>query len=592
LFYRFYNVVKKVTKLFKFLKPYWVATILAPLLMMIEVVTDLLQPALLISIVDKGIPAGDIRFIVLVGIKMIGLAVIGLLGGFGCTYASTVASLNLGTDIRKAVFSKIQSFSFANLDQFKTSSLVTRLTNDIVQVQTVVMMMLRILVRFPLLCIGGIVITFRINPQLAVIFLIAIPVLIAVIALVMIKGFPLFGQVQTRVDKVNAVMQENLSGIRVVKAFVRYKKEQERFGTANTELKEVSVKAFRIVFLMMPIMLLVMNFSVIAIIWFGGLKVHSKAMQVGQVMAFFNYSQLILFSLMMISFVLIMFSRAQASANRINEVLETDIDIKNKPNPSLERIQRGKIGFDHVSFHYQGTSEMDVLCDINLTIDAGKTVAFLGSTGSGKTSLVSLIPRLYDPTKGRVFIDEVDIKEYDLETLRRGIGFVLQETILFSGTIKDNLRWGKDEATDEEIIEACKAAQAHDFIASFPDQYDTQLGQMGVNLSGGQKQRLAIARAILKKPKILILDDSTSAVDMSTEAKIQKSLKQILKGSTNIIIAQRINSVIDADKIIILDDGEIKGSGTHEELLKSNPIYQDIYESQIKEGADFDVQQS
>jgi ATP-binding cassette, subfamily B, multidrug efflux pump len=578
-------------KLFKYLKPYWKPAILAPILMAIEVVSDLFQPALLISIVDKGIPAGDIHFIVLVGLKMIGIALIGLVGGFGCIYTSSIASLNFGTDIRKEVFSKIQSFSFANLDQFKTSSLVTRLTNDIVQVQTVVMMMLRILVRFPLLCIGGIIITFRINPQLAVIFLIAIPILIMIIGLVMMKGFPLFGLVQKKVDKVNSVMQENLSGIRVVKAFVRYEKEQERFGSANKELKDISVKAFRIVFLMMPIMLLVMNFCVIAIIWFGGLKVHSKAMQVGQVMAFFNYSQLILFSLMMISFVLIMLSRAEASAKRINEVLETEVDVKNFPDPSLEKIQKGKIVFDHVFFHYKETREMDVLCDINLTLEAGKTIAFLGSTGSGKTSLVSLIPRLYDPTKGRILIDDRDIKEYDLETLRRSIGFVLQETILFSGSVKDNLRWGKDDATDEEIIEACRAAQAHDFIQSFPDQYDTQLGQMGVNLSGGQKQRLAIARAILKKPKILILDDSTSAVDMSNEAKIQKSLKQILKGSTNIIIAQRINSVIDADKIIILDDGEIKGSGTHEELLKSNTIYQDIYESQIKEGADFDAEQ-
>lgn len=577
-------------RLFKFLKPYWKSTILAPLLMMIEVATDLLQPALLISIVDKGIPTGDVRFIVLVGLKMIGLATIGLLGGFGCIYASTVASLNFGTDIRKEVFSKIQSFSFANLDQFKTSSLVTRLTNDIVQVQTVVMMMLRILVRFPLLCIGGIVIAIRINPQLAVIFLIAIPILITIITLVMIKGFPLFGRVQTKVDKVNSVMQENLSGIRVIKAFVRYEKEQERFAVANKELKDISVKAFRIVFLMMPIMLLVMNFSVIAIIWFGGLKVHSKVMQVGQVMAFFNYSQLILFSLMMISFVLIMFSRAEASAKRINEVLDTDIDVKNFPEPFYEKISQGKIVFDHVFFHYQETRDMDVLCDINLTIEAGKTIAFLGSTGSGKTSLVSLIPRLYDPTKGRILIDNKDIKEYDLESLRKSIGFVLQETILFSGSIKDNLRWGKEDATDEELIEACKTAQAHDFIQSFPDQYNTQIGQMGVNLSGGQKQRLAIARAILKKPKILILDDSTSAVDMSTESKIQKSLKQVLNGSTNIIIAQRINSVMDADKIVILDEGEIKGAGTHETLLQTNQIYQDIYESQIKEGADFDAE--
>ena len=577
-------------KLFKFLKPYWKPTIMAPLLMMIEVATDLLQPALLISIVDKGIPAGDIRFIILAGLKMIGLAIIGLLGGFGCIYASTVASLNFGTDIRKEVFSKIQSFSFANLDQFKTSSLVTRLTNDIVQVQTVVMMMLRILVRFPLLCIGGIAIAIRINPQLAIIFLIAIPVLITIIAIVMMKGFPLFGRVQTKVDKVNSVMQENLSGIREVKAFVRYEKEQERFGVANKELKEVSVKAFRIVFLMMPIMLLVMNFSVIAIIWFGGLKVHSKAMQVGQVMAFFNYSQLILFSLMMISFVLIMLSRAEASAKRINEVLETDIDVKNLPDPSFDKIVGGKVVFEHVSFHYQETREIDILCDINLTIEEGQTIAFLGATGSGKTSLVSLIPRLYDPTKGRILIDNKDIREYDLEVLRRSIGFVLQETILFSGTIKDNLLWGKEDATEGEIIEACQAAQAHDFIMSFPEQYETKLGQMGVNLSGGQKQRLAIARAILKKPKILILDDSTSAVDMSTESRIQKSLKQILKGSTNIVIAQRISSVIDADKIIILDEGEIKGSGTHEDLLKTNQIYQDIYESQIKEGADFDAE--
>lgn len=576
-------------KLLKYLKPYWKASLLAPVFMMVEVMTDLLQPALLISIIDKGIPAGDVRFIILVGLKMLGLATIGLLGGFGCVYASSVASFHMGADIRKDVFSKIQSFSFANLDQFKTSSLVTRLTNDIVQVQTVVMMMLRILVRFPLLCIGGIIIAFRINPQLSIIFLVSIPVLLVILALIMIKGFPLFGQVQTKVDKVNAVMQENLSGIRVVKAFVRYQKEQKRFASANLELKQTSVKAFRIVFLMMPLMLLVMNFTVIAIIWFGGLQVHRQSMQVGQVMAFFNYSQLILFSLMMISFVLMMLSRAEASAKRINEVLETAIDVKNLPEPSFEKIGQGPIVFDHVFFHYQEARAMDVLCDINLTIEPGKTVAFLGATGSGKTSLVSLIPRLYDPTKGVILIDGKDIKRYDLETLRRSIGFVLQETVLFSGSILDNMRWAKDNPSREEIEAACQAAQAHDFIQSFPDQYLTKLGQQGVNLSGGQKQRLAIARAILKKPTILIMDDSTSAVDMTTEAKIQKSIKQVLPETTIILIAQRINSVFDADHIFILDDGELKGSGTHDELLKTNQIYQDIFESQMKEGADFDA---
>jgi ATP-binding cassette subfamily B protein len=569
-------------KILKYLKPYWKAAILAPILMFIEVISDLMQPTFLAAIVDKGIAAGDLQLIAETGLKMIGIAMIGFLGGFGCVIASSIASQNLGADLRLDLFQKVQSFSFANLDKFKTSSLVTRLTNDVMQIQNMVLMMLRIFVRAPLLCIGGIIMAVRINMRLAAILLVVIPVVAILLVVIINRGFPLFVAVQKRLDRVNAVVQENLSGIRVVKAYLRSEKEKERFREANKQLRDINLKAFRTVILTMPAMMLVINLSIVAVIWFGGIHVSNGSMHVGQVMAFITYMTQILFSLLMVSFVLMMFSRAKASADRINDVLETDVDIKDAPGAVDSPVKEGRVEFKNVSFCYENSSA-PVLSNITFTAEPGETIAILGSTGSGKSTLVSLIPRLYDPTEGSIFIDGIDVREYKLDTLRSSIGVVLQDTILFTGSIKDNIKWGKEEASDEEIIEAAKAAQAHDFIMSFPEGYDTQLGQMGVNLSGGQKQRLAIARALIKKPAILILDDSTSAVDLGTEARIHKAIKEFMKNATCFVIAQRVSSVMDADKIIILDGGRIEAVGTHEELMEKSPTYQDIYRSQIRE---------
>jgi len=572
-----------MTKLLSYLKPYWRVVLLAPLLMIIEVICDLSQPNLLAKIVDDGIMKGNIQFILRTGLLMIGIAAIGMIGGIGCTIASSIASQNFGSDLRSDVFKKVQSFSFSNLDKFKTSSLITRLTNDIMQIQMLVLMSLRIVVRAPLLCIGGIIMTILINARLAMILLVSIPLLAIALSYVIKKSFPLFSIVQKKIDRVNAVIRENLSGVRVVKAFVRSDLEKSRFASTNEELMNTTFSAFTLVISVMPILMLVMNLSVVAVLWFGGLQVHTGGMQVGEIMAFINYMTQILFSLMMIGNILIFITRANASANRINEVLETEVDIKNANDADTTPINAGEVIFENVSFSYEGQDGESVLENISFTAYPGETVAILGATGSGKSTLVSLIPRLYDATEGRVLIDGRDVRNIDLKTLRSAIGVVLQESVLFSGTIRDNICWGNEDATEEEIIEAAKIAQADDFIMSFPDGYDTQLGQRGVNLSGGQKQRLAIARAIIKNPAVLILDDSTSAVDLATEQRILKGLKQMIKQCTTFIIAQRISTVMNADKILVLDDGRIIAQGTHLELLESSPVYQDIYRSQLGE---------
>jgi len=570
-------------KILTYLKPYRRTAILAPLLMFIEVIMDLLQPTLLSRIVDNGINAGNIDYIIKTGIIMISVAFIGGLGGFGCIISSTITSQNFATDLRSDLFKKIQSFSFSNLDKFKTGSLITRLTNDVTQVQNIVLMSLRIMVRAPLLFIGGIIMAMSINLKLTLILIISIPILIISVSLIIKKGFPLFTLVQEKIDRVNTVMRENLAGIRVVKAFVREEKEKARFHNANLELTETMINASKLISSTMPVMMLIMNLSIVAVLWFGGLQINAGAMKEGQLIAFINYLTQILFSLLMIAFILMMVSRAKISSERIIEVLETEVDIKDAETARDIEITRGEVIFENVSFQYTGAKGDAVLKNISFKAESGQTVAILGGTGSGKTTLVSLIPRLYDVSSGRILIDHQDIRNYKLNALRKGIGVVLQKSVLFSGTIRDNLKWGNKNVSDEKMIAACKAACAHDFIMSFPEQYDTLLGQGGVNLSGGQKQRLSIARALIKEPKILILDDSTSAVDMETESKIQKALKE-MKGTTIFIIAQRISSVMNADKIIVLEDGEIVAEGRHEELLKTSPIYQDIYHSQIREG--------
>ncbi len=579
----------EMKKLLSYLKPYWKAALLAPILMLIEVICDLSQPTLLASIVDNGVAKSNLPYILNTGVLMLGIALIGMAGGMGCSVASSIASQNFGASLRSAVFKKIQLLSPLNIDRFKTSSLVTRLTNDITQLQTVVLMSLRIMVRAPLLFIGGIIMAVSLNARLALILTVSIPLLAAVIYYRMKKSTPLFSYMQEKLDRVNAVIRENLSGIRLIKAFVRADHEKKRFATANDELMYATLRAFNLVITMMPIVMLIMNFSIVAVLWFGGWDIDRGNMEVGEIIAFVNYITQILFSLMMIGNILLFVSRASASAERVNEVLDTDIDIKNADNPDFTPLSSGEVAFENVSFGYSGDKNQLVLKEISFHAPSGKTIAILGSTGSGKSTLVNLIPRFYDVTSGQVTVDKRDVRSMDLATLRSGMGIVPQDTILFSGTIKDNIRWGKEDATDEEIIEAARVAQAHEFIMSFPEGYDTQLGQRGVNLSGGQKQRIVIARAIIKKPPILILDDSTSAVDVVTEQRIQKALKEFIRGSTIFIIAQRISSVMDADKILVLNEGRIEAEGTHEELLKSSPLYQDIYNSQLGEGVMIDA---
>ena len=580
------GVNRNLIRLYKFLRPHWKAALLAPILMFIEVLTNLWQPTLMAAIVDKGIANGDIPFIIRTGLIMIGIALLGVVGGVGCTIAASIASHKFGADLREAVFSKVQTFSFANLDKFKTSSLITRLTNDVVRMQNVVLMSLRMLIRAPLMCVGGIIMAVVLNARLTVILLVAIPILLLLLATVAGRAFPLFAKAQQTLDRVNAVMQENLAGMRVVKAYVRSDREQVRFGQSSRRLRDITVQASRIIALAMPIMMLVMNFSIVAVIWLGGIQVTRGQMKVGEIMAYINYMTQILFSLLMVGMVFMMFSRAQVSAARVNQVLATTVDITDRPDSHDRPIYAGQVEFSNVSFRYPGAVGPPVLKNISFIAEPGTTVAILGATGAGKSTLVNLIPRLYEPTEGHVLVDNIDVRDIKLDTLRTGIGMVLQEATLFSGTIKDNIKWGKEDASDEEIVAAAKAAQAHDFIIRLPEKYDTQLGQRGVNLSGGQKQRIAIARAIIKQPPIIILDDSTSAVDMGTEARIHEALKDVAKNSTCFVIAQRISTVLHADKIMVLEDGQIEAMGTHEELLKTSTTYQDIYRSQIREGAD------
>ncbi|UPO89857.1 ABC transporter ATP-binding protein [Niallia sp. Man26] len=565
-------------ELMGFLKPYWKITILAPLFMVLEVSMDLLQPFLMAQIVNEGVMKGDLETIQRTGGLMILVAFIGLIGGAGCTVFSSTASMNFATDLRKVVFDKVQSFSFQNLDKFKGGSLITRLTADIVQLQMFVMMVLRS-IRSPLLKIGSVIMAFTISFKLALIFAATIPVLFIILYLLIRKAFPTYNIVQQKLDKVNTVLQENLMGIRVVKAFVRSDFENNRFGQANEDYTNNAVRAARIVSFNMPVLMLILNFSLVIILWFGAHQTWSGSLQVGDLIAFINYVTQVLFAVMMIGMMMITISRSKVSADRIQEVLHTDLDLVDHQHADQQAIVKGEVTFDRVSFSYDGQSE--VLKDISLVARAGQTVAILGATGSGKSTMMQLIPRLYDATSGTVMIDGTDVRHIKLEHLRTSVGVVLQQSILFSGTIRDNIRYEKPAATQAEVELAAKAACAHEFIMTMPDGYDTVLGQRGMNLSGGQKQRISIARALLVRPVILILDDSTSAVDLGTESRIQKALGELLEHSTAFIIAQRISSVMEADKIVVLEDGRISAEGTHEQLMKTSEVYQEIYRSQL-----------
>ncbi len=567
----------------KYFKGAWPAVFLAPAMMILEVYCDLRQPDIMAKIVDVGIKGGaGTGYILRQGVAMVLTALIGFVGGSGSLYFATKASQHFGYGLRRDVFHKIQQFSFANIDHFSSASLVTRNTNDVVTLMMLVGMALRMLVRAPMTFLGGIIHAVSINANLALVLAVAIPLLLLTVFLVVRKTFPLFSQVQYKLDRVNAVIQENLTGIRVVKAFDRAQHENDRFGDANNEYVQLSIKANQIMSFMMPIITMIMNVTVVAVLWLGARLVGAGDMMVGEVNAFIQYITRILGSLTMMSMMFMSVSRAQASAKRISEVLDENIDIVSPAAPKADKIERGGVEFKDVSFRYRGAGGTPAIRNISFKAEPGEIVAILGSTGSGKSTLVNLIPRLYDATEGEVLVDGINVKDYDVESLRRGIGMVLQNVILFTGTIADNLRWGKADASDEEVHEAAAMAQAEEFINKNPDGYDAMLGQMGVNFSGGQKQRLSIARALIKKPKILILDDSTSAVDTATEAKIRACFNHQLKDTTVIIIAQRISSARGADKILVMENGRIVDEGDHDSLMQTSPVYQEIYYSQLE----------
>jgi len=572
-----------VWQLRSYLQPYWKSALFAPLLMVLEVYMDLLQPKLMAHIVNDGIMQGNLPLIQQTGLQMIGVALIGMLGGVGCAIYSTRASQNFGTDLRGGIFQKVQTLSSRQLDQLNTGSLITRLTNDVNQVQQLVQMNLRT-IRAPLLVTGSLIMAMLISLRLTLILAFAVPALFLVLLTLIRLSFPLYANVQAKLDRVNTVLQENLSGIRVIKAFVRADVERGRFADANESYTGTSVQAARILALNMPLMMLIMNVSIVAVLWYGGPWTWTGGLSVGELVAFTNYLTQLLFSMLMLGNMLSFIPRARASANRIQQVLTMNPEIEDTHNPVSEHtVRSGQLVFEQVSFAYGSSQEELVLQDLSFRADPGQTIAILGATGTGKSSLVHLIPRFYEVSTGNVRIDGTDVKQIPLDQLRSRIAIVMQQTILFSGKVRDNICFGRPDATQEEVEAAAKAAEAHSFIMQLPDGYDTFLGQRGVNLSGGQKQRIAIARALLMQPKILILDDSTSALDLGTESRIQIALRKLMKTSTNLIIAQRISSVMDADKILVLEQGRIVAEGTHDELLRSSPIYQDIFRSQWRE---------
>ena len=567
---------------FKYVKPYAKYFILGPLMMIIEVIGEVVMPKLFANIINGGVSNQNPGYVVTMGLLMIGMSVLMILGGVGGCYYGAKASINFGADVRRDAFRKVQTFGFSNIDKFSTGSLVTRLTNDVTQIQNFTNMLLRMCLRTPGMLIGALYMAIRLNARLALVLAVILPIMIVVMVIVLKISFPKFSKMQSMVDGLNTKVQENITNIRVVKSFVREDYEEGRFRTANGNLKKAGLDAIGIIILMMPVMTLFMNLASLSVIWFGGRMVLVGTMPLGDLTAFITYIMQILSSLMMMSMIFMSLSRAAASSKRLGEVLDEKVELTDENASHKDKlVEEGRIEFRNVGFRYYETSEEEVLSDINLTIEPGQTVGIIGSTGCGKTTLVSMIPRLYDVDRGEVLVDGVNVKEYGLHNLREGVGMVLQKNVLFSGTIEKNLRWGKKDATEEELTQAAKDAQADDFIRNFTDGYQMVLDQGGTNVSGGQKQRLCIARALLKEPKILILDDSTSAVDTATEARIRQTFKGSLKDSTKIIIAQRISSVKDADMIVVMDDGKITGVGTHEELLKSCEEYQEIYYSQM-----------
>ena len=566
----------------KYITPYLSAFVIGPLMMLTEVAGEVMLPKFMSMIINNGVASRNVAYIGKMGTLMVLTVLFMAVGGILGAYFSAKASISFTSDMRNDLFRKVQQFSFENIDGYSTGSLVTRLTNDVQQVQNVLMMGLRMALRAPGMFLGALIMAFMMNRQLAVIILIVIPLLLAAIILILKTAFPRFGEMQRRLDRLNSGIQESLTNVRVVKSFVREDHEIEKFSKLNDDLKESSLRALRIVIATMPVMMFAMNVTTLAVVWYGGNIIIAGKMPVGDLTAFTTYIVQILMSLMMLSMVFLQSSRASASMKRINEIFDTEIGLNDDHAKNKDKkVTEGRVEFKNVSFGYSGENGRKdlVLEGISFTAEPGQTIGIIGSTGSGKTSLVQLIPRLYDVTGGEVLVDGVNVKEYSLKHLREGVGMVLQKNILFSGTIEENLRWGNEDAPMEDVIRFSESAQADPFVKTF--KYDTEMGQGGVNVSGGQKQRLCIARALLKRPKILILDDSTSAVDTATEAKIRESLYHDLKDTTKIIIAQRISSVQEADQILVLEDGKIIGHGTHEELLKTCEAYSEIYTTQI-----------
>ena len=568
----------------KYITPYLSAFVIGPLMMLTEVAGEVMLPKFMSMIINNGVADRNLAYIGKMGALMVLTVLFMAVGGILGAYFSAKASISFTSDMRNDLFRKVQQFSFENIDDYSTGSLVTRLTNDVQQVQNVLMMGLRMALRAPGMFLGALIMAFMMNRQLAVIILIVIPLLLAAILLILKTAFPRFGEMQRRLDRLNSGIQESLTNVRVVKSFVREDHEIEKFSKLNDDLKESSLRALRIVIATMPVMMFAMNVTTLAVVWYGGNIIIAGKMPVGDLTAFTTYIVQILMSLMMLSMVFLQSSRASASMKRINEIFDTEIGLNDDNAKNKDKkVTEGRVEFKNVSFGYSGENGRKdlVLEGISFTAEPGQTIGIIGSTGSGKTSLVQLIPRLYDVTGGEVLVDGVNVKEYSLKHLREGVGMVLQKNILFSGTIEENLRWGNEDAPMEDVIRFSESAQADPFVKTFKNGYGTEMGQGGVNVSGGQKQRLCIARALLKRPKILILDDSTSAVDTATEAKIRESLYHDLKDTTKIIIAQRISSVQEADQILVLEDGKIIGHGTHEELLKTCETYSEIYTTQI-----------
>jgi len=571
-------------RIIKYLYPYKTESIIATVLVAFVVISDLAIPRLVQVIIDDGVAQGDMNVIMWTSLLMIGASILSAALSIANTYYSVKASRGFEADLREAIFKKIQTFSFGNLDDLNTGQLLTRLTSDLNMIQIVVGMGLRMFARAPLMFLGSFGIMFATNPSLAMVILALLPVTLILVTVFIRLVRPLFTRVQEKLESLNQVLEENLSGIRVVKAFVRSDHENERFESANTELFDISLKMTQYVSIFFPIIMALMNLGTVAIIYYGGLQASAGTTTVGQIMAFTNYLFATMFPVLMLSMMAAHFSGAGASATRIMEVIDSVPEVEDSPDAvTLDEVQ-GRVAFENVTFSYRDDGGDPVLTNLSFTAEPGEKVALLGQTGSGKSSLINLIPRFYDASEGRVTVDGIDVKDIKMESLRSHMGISLQEAVLFSGTITDNIKYGKPDASDEEVVEAAKIAQAHEFITAFPEGYDTMVGQRGVNLSGGQKQRVAIARALLVKPKILILDDSTSAVDVETEAEIENALETLMEGTTSFIVAQRISTVLKADKILVLDNGRIAAEGRHEELMDTSPLYQEIYESQLGDG--------